>query len=62
MLGPTTMLATMLILTIVWAAPVLLVAASRRATGLERAVWALVCVFASWLGYVAFLLGTRRID
>jgi TctA family transporter len=43
-----------------WIVPLLLVALSRRGNGQERALWALVCVFASWLGFAAFLLSTRK--
>jgi hypothetical protein len=44
---------------VLWIAPMLLVALSRRGSGQERALWAVVCVFVSWLGFAGFLLSTR---
>lgn len=43
----------------IWIAPVFLIAASRRGAGTERALWALVAVFASWVGFLGFKLSTR---
>ena len=45
---------------LIWIVPMLLVALSRRGSGQERALWAVVCVFASWLGFAGFLLSTRK--
>jgi hypothetical protein len=60
MFGTSLWLSMMLMLVVVWVVPVLLVAASNRGTGLERAIWALVCVCLSWLGYAAFRLSVRH--
>jgi hypothetical protein len=38
---------------------VVLVAASPRGTGVERAIWALVCAVVSWIGYIGFRLSVR---
>lgn len=62
MFGGGAMLAMLALAGLVWALPVALVTASRRASGVERAVWALVCAPVSWLGYVAFLPSARRTD
>lgn len=50
---------TTLFLLVVWWLPVVLVAASTRGTGVERAVWALVCALASWIGFIGFRLNVR---
>ncbi|MDP1696453.1 MAG: hypothetical protein Q8L45_01480 [Xanthomonadaceae bacterium] len=56
----TVMMWAMLFMGLIWIIPVILVATSRRGNGTERAIWALVSVVISWLGYIAFLLSTRK--
>jgi len=50
---------TGLLVPVIWILPVILVAASSRGTGVERAVWPLVGVMASWIGYIGFRLSVR---
>ena len=50
------------VMLLVWWAPLLFLAMSRRGTGQERATRAVACVFASWLGYLCFILSTRRTE
>ena len=48
-----------LVMFVIWFAPVLVIALSRKGNGTERALWALVAVFVSWIGFFGFLLSTR---
>jgi hypothetical protein len=50
---------TGLLVPVIWILPVILVAASSRGTGVERAVWALVGVMVSWIGSIGFRLSVR---
>lgn len=50
---------TTLFLIVLWWLPVVLVALSLRGSGLERAIWALVCALTSWVGYIGFRLSVR---
>ncbi len=40
--------------------PATLVLVSKRAAGTEKAIWFLVTVFLSWLGFIAFLIATAN--
>ena len=48
-----------LVALVIWWIPVLLVALSHRADARTKAPWVLVCVFTTWIGCIAFILGTR---
>lgn len=49
-----------LIVLLMFAAPILLVAMSDRASANSKAVWVLVAVFTSWIGVLAFYLANPR--
>ncbi|WKE66285.1 hypothetical protein PVT67_03270 [Gallaecimonas kandeliae] len=38
--------------------PALLVLVSRRSQGTEKVLWVLACLFASWLGFLGFMVVT----
>lgn len=40
--------------------PPILVLVSKRAVGTEKAIWFLVSVLLSWLGFIAFLMATAN--
>lgn len=48
-----------LVMALLWFGAIIPIAMSKRGTGTERAVWALVAALVSWIGFVGFLLSTR---
>lgn len=46
----------LILLMVIWTAPIILVAKSNRTRGGEKIAWALLIIFVSWLAWIFYLL------
>jgi len=54
--GPVALLVVIAVVGFIWLLPIVIIIASNRTTGGEKAAWVLAVIFVSWFAWVFYML------